>query len=192
MRPRSSSTSSVARSWLVSCFGASLAVFPSIAGRPELPGLLVGWYGDVCVCYDGLAGFDAPRVIFPSGVARPGCSASWPFWTRRTVLFVFVVNHCSCMYKVGFTGDSAPHAVFLSLLLSGPDARHPGRYGPEGHLCCEVVAALVADYDSGMFLLVLLVDAVRAVFTSLSAGPPAGGQLRGEILADMVHMVQTA
>ena len=30
-----------------------------------------------------------------------------------------------------------------------------------------------------MFLQVLLVDAVRAVFTSLSAGPPPGGQLRG-------------
>ena len=30
-----------------------------------------------------------------------------------------------------------------------------------------------------MFLLVFLVDAVRAVFTSLWAGPPAGGELRG-------------
>ena len=102
----------------------------------------------------------------------PRCLASWPIWTRRTVLFVFVVNHCS---GIGFSGDSACRAVFLSLLSSGPDARHPGRYGPEGHFCSEVVAALVADHGSVM-----------------SAGPPAGGQLRGGVLADMVHMVQTA
>ena len=36
----------------------------------------------------------------------------------------------SCMCKVGFTGDSAPRAVFLSLLSSSPDARHHGRYVP--------------------------------------------------------------
>ena len=51
-----------------------------------------------------------------------------------------------------------------------------GSRHPEGHLCSEAVAVLVADYGSGMFL---LADAVRAVFTSLSAGPPAGGELRG-------------
>ena len=59
-------------------------------------------------------------------------------------------------------------------------------------MAAPLAAALVADCGSGMCLLVLLVDAVRAVFTSLSAGPPAGGQLRGEILADMVHLIQTA
>ena len=84
-----------------------------------------------------------------------------------------------CLCKARFTGHSSPRAVSLSLLLSVPDARHPGRHGPEGHLCSEVVAALVDDYGSGMFLLVLLADAVRAVFTSLSAGPPAGGEFRG-------------
>ena len=83
-----------------------------------------------------------PRVMFPSG------SASCPIWTRRTVLFVFVVNHCSGMYKVGFTGDSAPRAVFLSLLSSGPDARHHGRYEPEGQLRGEILADMVPMVQS--------------------------------------------
>ena len=29
----------------------------------------------------------------------------------------------------------------------------PGRYGPDGHLCSEVMAALVADYGSGIFFI---------------------------------------
>ena len=47
------------------------------------------------------------------------------------------------MCKVGFTGDSAPRAVFLSFLLSGPHARHLARYGPDGQLRGESLADIV-------------------------------------------------
>ena len=50
-------------------FGASHAVFPSIVDRPELPGLMVGM--DCYMCYAGVVDYDAPRVVFPYGVARP-------------------------------------------------------------------------------------------------------------------------
>ena len=165
-------------------FSSVLAVFPSYVGRPKLPGIIVGldqyysllrarhrqWQWHVQGWFRWLL-----FALCPFWSTDPGCFASWPVWTRRTGLPLFGISLC----KARFIGDSAPRAVSLFLLLSVPDARHPGRHGPEGNLCSEVVAALVADYGSGMFLLVLLVDAVRAVFTSLSAGPPAGGQLCG-------------
>ena len=40
--------------------------------------------------------------------------------------------------------------VILHLLLSVPDARHPGLHAPVGHLCCEVVA-LVAEWKWYVF-----------------------------------------
>ena len=43
-------------------------------------------------------------------------------------------------------------ALCSFLLVTGPDAWRHGRYGPEGQFCCDVEAALVADYNSGMFL----------------------------------------
>ena len=53
-------------------FGASHAVFPSIAGRPELPGLMVGIdVKDSLMCYAVFAGGDASCVVSPSVVARP-------------------------------------------------------------------------------------------------------------------------
>ena len=39
----------------------------------------------------------------------------------------------SVIYYAGFAGDNAPRAVFLG--LQAHDARHHGRYGPEGQLC---------------------------------------------------------
>ena len=48
----------------------------------------------------------------------------------------------SGMCKVGFTADSAPHAVFLSFLSSGPHARL-GPYGPDGQLRGEILADMV-------------------------------------------------
>ena len=42
-----------------------------------------------------------------------------------------VVDNGSGMCKAGFAGDDAPRAVFLPIV----DARHHGRYGPEGQLC---------------------------------------------------------
>ena len=37
------------------------------------------------MCWVGFTGYGAPRVMFPSGVAKPKCSASWLVWTRLTV-----------------------------------------------------------------------------------------------------------
>ena len=174
------------RQWLApGWFSSVLAVFLSYVGRPKLPGIIVGldqyyslhrarhrhwqWHiqGWFCWLLFALCSFRSST--------GPGCFASWPVWTRRTA-FTFLVLACARLVLLVILHLAL---FLLSLLLSVPDARHPGREGPEGHLCSEVVAALVADYGSGMFLLILLVDAVHAVFTSLSAGPPAGGQLRG-------------
>ena len=55
------------------------------------------------------------------------CLATRPVWTRRTVL--------PCLWRIcqaGFAG-SVPRAVFL-LSLSGPDALHHGRCGPDQQL----------------------------------------------------------
>ena len=163
-------------------FSSVLAVFPSYVGRPKLSGFIVGldlycslhrarhrqWQWHVQGWFSWLL---FALCSFRSSTG-PGSSAGMD---PKDCFALFGIS----LFKARFTGDSAPRAVSFFLLLSVPDARHPGRHGPEGHLCCEVVAALVAEYGSGMFLLVLLVDAVRAVFASLSAGPPAGGQLRG-------------
>ena len=121
----------------------------------------------------------------------PGCSA-WPLWTRRTVLFV----------RSSSTTVACARLVFLVILHLAlyflTSCRQAQMLGiPAGMDQMYIYAAKWWPRSSpttavACFLLVLLVDAVRAVFTSLSAGPPAGGQLRGEILADMVHMVQTA
>ena len=92
-----SSSMTVARFWLVFWFRA---VFPSIVGRPERPGLTFGV--DSC----GFAGYDAPRVLFPSGVAWPG----------RQYSSCFVVNRCSGLCKVGFSGDYAPRTMFPSVV----------------------------------------------------------------------------
>ena len=40
--------------------------------------------------------------------AGPGCSSSWPMWTRR--------DSCSSMFMVGIAGFNAPRAVFSSLV----------------------------------------------------------------------------
>ena len=76
----------------------------------------------------GLAGYDTPRVMFPSGVARPWmlCRYGPEGLTVRALSSIPGSGMC----KAGFTGYSAPRAVFLVLLSSSPDARHLGRYGP--------------------------------------------------------------
>ena len=50
-----------------------------------------------------------------------------------------------------------------------------------------MVAVLASDYGSGIFLLLLLVDAVCAVFTSLSAGPPPGTYVVWRVLVVSMH-----
>ena len=71
------------------------AVFPSVVARPEMSGITAGMdqKDNVALIVDSgsgmckarFPGYDAPCVMFPSGVAKPRCSASWPVWTRLTV-----------------------------------------------------------------------------------------------------------
>ena len=68
------------------------------------------------MCKARIAGI-TPRYVFPLVVGNP---AGRSVWTRRTILQL-----------AGFTGDDTSCAVFSSL-FSGPDARHYGRYEPEG------------------------------------------------------------
>ena len=69
-------------------FSSVLAVFPSCQ-QAQVPQHF-GWYGPeghfhgrARYVLAGFAGDDAFRVVFPSVVAWPRCSASWPVWTRR-------------------------------------------------------------------------------------------------------------
>ena len=62
----------------------------------------------------GLAGYDAPRVVFSSGVARPRMLCIMAVMDQKDS--ALVVNHGSGMCSVGFPGDSAPRAVFLAML----------------------------------------------------------------------------
>ena len=64
--------------------------------------------------YAGLAGYDAPRVMFSSGVARPRMLCIMAVMDQKDS--ALVVNHGSGMCLVGFPGDSAPRAVFLAML----------------------------------------------------------------------------
>ena len=58
-----------------------------------------------------------------------GCPASWPIWTRRTVLIVRFTTIRQWHVQVCFTGDSVPRVVF-PLVVAGPFALLHGRYGP--------------------------------------------------------------
>ena len=72
------------------------AVFLSIVG-PELPGLMVGM--DSC----GFAGYDAPRVLFPSGVARARILCILPVIDQKDSSHrALVVHLASGVCKVGF------------------------------------------------------------------------------------------
>ena len=79
----------------LSLFVVWCSVFPLVVVRPEMPCIMAGMYqmdsSSLVVvhgsgmCRVGFTGYDVPRVMFPSGVASPGCSASWPVWTRKTI-----------------------------------------------------------------------------------------------------------
>ena len=100
-RPRSSSTAAVACSCLVSLVECICAVFPSFV--LEVATLIVDSGSGMFI----IAVF-TPRAVFPSVVARPRCSASWPVCTRK--------DSCCGMYKAGYAGCGAPRAVFVSLV----------------------------------------------------------------------------
>ena len=108
------------RQWHVpgwfSCFGASHAVFPSIVGRPERPSLLVGMH----ICCSGSADYDAPRVMFPSGVARPrrgGFSAVAVHQGRRH----FLRDHGDSQLRVDTVVD-APILQVVQISCRGTEA----------------------------------------------------------------------
>ena len=91
--------------------------------------------------------------------AGPGCSSSWPIWTWRTVAE-------ACMFMAGITGDSAPRAVFSSLVR---------RFMMLG------IMAGVDQQDSccGMSRLVMLVAMHLALFFFLFAGLMMLGVMAG-------------
>ena len=60
----------------------------------------------------------AVRAVFPSFIVRSRCAASWPVWTRTTVMAALAVSNGSGMFSDGFVGY-APRAVF-SFLAAGP------------------------------------------------------------------------
>ena len=158
--PRTSSHSSRGRAhrrqrqWYVHCwcccFGAPHTVFPSFVGRTELPGIIVGmnqkdffhracrrlrqWHlqGWFCWLFRALSSF----LLSFTG---PGCSASWPVWTRRTALRFLAVACAWLVLQV-----ILHLALYFSLLSSGPDVRHHCRYGPDGQLCGEILAVACA------------------------------------------------
>ena len=95
------------------------------------------WYA----CNAGFTGYDAPRVMFPSGVARPKM--------LRILAGMDQKDRCSGIFKAGFPVYNTPRAVLCGMArlvllvtvhlalcflpcLQARDARHHGRYGPEG------------------------------------------------------------
>ena len=63
------------------------------------------------MCRVGFSGHDAPRVTFPSGVARPMMHSIMAGMDQK--------DRCSGIYKTGIDGDNAPRAVF-SFLVGRP------------------------------------------------------------------------
>ena len=83
-------------------------------------------------CMVGFTGI-APRAVFLSVVVRP--------WMLGIMAGVYqkdrsldIVDSCSGMCLAGFAGRLLLALCALQL-SAGPDARHHGLYGPEGHLC---------------------------------------------------------
>ena len=94
---------------------------PARVHRPAMLGIMVGLDQMDCsmlvvvygsgMCFAGLAGYDAPRVMFPSGVAKPRMLCIMAVMDQK--YSAFVVNRGSGMCLVGFLGVPAPRAVFF-------------------------------------------------------------------------------
>ena len=54
-------------------------------------------------------------------------------------------------------------ALYSLLLFSGPDARHHGRYEPEGRLCCDTVWILLGDDFLELFVLSAMLSSTVAL-----------------------------
>ena len=70
----------------------------------------------------GISGYNALRAVFSSLVRRPMMLGIMAFMDQK--------DSGSVIYYAGVAGDNAPRAVFLG--LQAHDARHHGRFGPEG------------------------------------------------------------
>ena len=107
------------------------------------------WYA----CNAGFTGYDAPRVMFPTGVARPKM--------LRILAGMDQKDRCSGIFKAGFPGYNTPLAVLCGMArlvllvtvhlalcflpcLRARDARRHDRYGPEG--ISRHVQGLVCSY----------------------------------------------
>ena len=144
---------------------APRVVFPSYVGRPQLPGIIVGmgqyfsllrarhrhwqWHFQGWFCW-----FLFALCSFRSS-SGPGCFASWPVWTRRTVL-LFLVFLC------GFTRVVRSILVLLSVLLVLPVTTHCALallgvvlefiaecgYGADGKDCALAILGLVLVFTA--------------------------------------------
>ena len=80
------------------CGQGSRAMFPSFVDWPEMLGIMAGMYQKdssalvfvLAVAFTTLVWLVTMHLALCSLLASPGpgCAASWPIWTRRTVLFV--------------------------------------------------------------------------------------------------------
>ena len=78
-------------------------------------------------CSAGFTGDDVPRVMFPSGVVRP----------KMLHIMAGMVQKDSCSGMARLVLLMTVHLVLCFLpSLQARDARHDGRYGPEGFVCC--------------------------------------------------------
>ena len=130
------------------------------AHRPEMLGIMAGMYSKdistLLVVY-GSGAYDMLVWLVPMHLALcflltslgPGCSASWPMWTRRTVLFVRSSSTLAVACAQLVLLVTLLLALFPSL-SSGPDACPHGRYGPEGML--RVAVQTTADFPQLQFL----------------------------------------
>ena len=86
--------------------GTSCAVFLSVVCRPEMLGIMAcfGPEEQLCAWLVLLVTVHLALCSFQSFAGRR-CSASWPVWTRRTVM---------CL--AGFTGDGTSCTVFFSVV----------------------------------------------------------------------------
>ena len=115
------------------------AVFPemlAVVFGPEMLGIMAVLYQKDSttlvvnhgsgMCRVGFTGHDPPRVMFPSGVARPKM--------LRILAGMDQKDRCSGIYMAGIACDNAPRAVFSSLVRR----LFPGPHGPESAESCGV------------------------------------------------------
>ena len=140
------------------------AVFPSFGGKPRC---LAFWWPRSSLT---LAAAYAELVLLVFHLALcsilsfagPRCSASWPVWTRRTVVLG------------GFAGDDSSRAVFL-FCLHAQDARHFGRYGPEGQFRWGFAGD---DTSRAVFLFLVFISMMLGIVAGMALVDSCIGEYR--------------